>query len=233
MISALPRRRLLATLASASLLPTSLRAQPTAPPLAFTVLRDGEPIGTHRVEFKQDGDALAVAIAIDMVVKLALIPVYRYTHRSHEVWHLGTLRTLESRTNDNGTRTELRARRTAGGLAVEGSGGSFLAPANTEPTSYWHENMTLQSRLLDTQNGVLVDVTARKTGTRRAIVAGHEIEVRTYQLSGDLESQLGYSASGEWVNLAFMARGSRIAYRRDAPPAAAAMSPFGRARRES
>ncbi len=225
MIQTLSRRRALVTLSTGWLLPSALRAQTATPPLTFTVLRDGTPIGTHRVEFKPDGEALAVEIAIDMAVRFAAIPVYRYLHRSREVWRQGLLQTLDSRTDDNGTRTELRARSTPAGLAVEGSGGGFVAPTDTKPTSYWHEDMTRRSRLLDTQNGVIVDVIARRTGQRRAVVAGHEIDVRSYELSGGLTSQLGYSASGEWVELAFLARGSRIVYRRDAPPAAAAMSP--------
>ena len=227
----IPRRCVRATIASAWVLPKAARAEPVVAPLTFTVLRNGAPIGSHRVEFKQDGDTLGVDISIDMVVKIALIPVYRYMHRSREIWRQGLLQSLEARTNDDGTRTEVRVRRQSGGLAVEGSGGSFLAPASTEPTSYWHEDMTLQSRLLDTQNGVIVDVTARKTGIRRATIAGRDIDVRTYELSGDLTSQLGYSATGEWVDLAFLARGSRIVYRRDAPPAAAAVTPSGAARR--
>ncbi len=229
----IPRRQILAAAGGACLLPTMSRAQPVAPPLTFTVLREGVPIGTHRVAFKRESDTLTVDIAIDMVVKITIVPVYRYMHRSRETWRQGVLQTLEARTDDDGTRTEVRARRTTGGLAVEGSGGGFLAPANTEPTSYWHEDMTLQSRLLDTQNGTLIDVAARQTGTRRATIAGREIDVRTYQLSGDLSSQLGYSMTGEWVDLTFLARGSRIAYRRDAPPAAAAVSPSGGMRRAS
>lgn len=233
MMRQISRRSVLATIGSAWCLPGVGRAQPVATPLAFTVLRDGAPIGTHRVEFKQEGDALAVDISIDMVVKIALIPVYRYSHRSREIWRQGLLQTLEARTNDDGTRTEVRARSQSNGLAVEGSGGSFLAPASTEPTSYWHEDMTLRSRLLDTQNGVIVDVTARKTGMRRATIAGREIDVRSYELSGDLTSRLGYSTAGEWVDLAFLARGSRIVYRRDAPPPAAATIPVGESRRVS
>jgi len=232
MMRQISRRCVLATLGSAWLLRPVARAQPVAASLNFTVLRDGAPIGTHRVEFKQEGDTLAVDISIDMVVKFALIPVYRYMHRSREIWRQGLLQSLEARTNDDGTRTEVRARRKSDGLAVEGSGGSFLAPTSIEPTSYWHEDMTLRSRLLDTQNGVIVDVTARKTGIRRATIAGREIDVRSYELSGDLTSRLGYSAAGEWVDLAFLARGSRIVYQRDAPPAAAT-TPSGAVRHAS
>jgi hypothetical protein len=222
------RRHFLACAAAASLAaPAAARADGAASPITFTVLRDSSPIGTHRVTFNRTGTTIAVEIAIDLEVRLLRIPVYRYTHRSAERWEDGRLVALDSRTNDDGTRSEVRARATAAGLAVEGSGGSFIAPPNTEPTSYWHEDMTRRARLLDTQNGVLIGVTARKTGTRRSRIAGRDIDVRVYELSGDLTSRLGYSAAGEWVDLEFDARGSRISYRRDAAPSNVTLSPSG------
>lgn len=223
----IPRRHVLAGAAAAVAAPSFAWADGATAPITFTVLRDASPIGTHRVSFTRTGAAIGVEIAIDLEVRLLSIPVYRYTHRSSEQWENGRLVRLDSRTNDDGKRTEVRARATATGLAVEGSGGSFVAPANIEPTSYWHEDMTRRPRLLDTQNGVLIDVTARKTGMRRSRIAGREMDVRVYELSGDLTSRLGYSASGEWVDLEFDARGSRIAYRRDAPPSNVTLSPYG------
>ncbi|MBL8699798.1 MAG: hypothetical protein JNK67_15575 [Alphaproteobacteria bacterium] len=197
------------------------------PALTFTVLRDGSPIGTHRVDFARDGESLRVDIAIDLEVRMFAIPVYRYGHRSTERWRAGRLVGLSARTDDDGKRSEVRATAAPGGLVIEGSGGRFVAPADTKPTSYWHEDMTRRQRFLDTQNGTLLDVKVRPLGSSRALVAGHEIDMRSYELSGDLSSRLGYGPTGEWVELNFEARGSRIVYRRDAPPAAAAVSPAG------
>lgn len=206
--------------------PSIVKAAPM-PPLTFSVLRDGSPIGTHRVEFAREAETLRVEIAIDFEVRMLRIPVYRYMHRSVETWRAGRLVGLRTRTNDDGKRTEVRATGSAGGLAVEGSGGRIVAPADTKPTSYWHEDMTRRQRFLDTQNGTLLDVSVRPLGPERAVIAGIEMEVRSYELSGDLSSRLGYGPSGEWVDLRFAARGSQIVYRRDAPPAAAAVSPAG------
>lgn len=227
MMPLLPRRHFLVAGAAALATPTTGRAEPLGTPITFTVLRGGTPIGKHRVSFSRSGAALAVEIAIDLQVRLLNIPVYRYTHRSAEVWENGRLQRLESRTDDDGTRTEVRAKLVAGGLAVEGSGGSFLAPADTKPTSYWHEDMIGRMQLLETQNGILIGVTATRTGAQRARIAGQEIDVRIYELTGDLNSRLGYSGSGEWVDLEFMARGSRISYVRDRPPANVTLSPAG------
>lgn len=218
---AIPRRALLAAAPAALAFPRSARALPTDTPILFTVLRGGAPIGRHRVAFAQSGATLAVEIKIDLEVRFATIPVYRYVHRSREEWDGRRFIGLDARTDDNGTRTEVRVRPAAGGLAVSGSGGDFLAPPETKPTSYWHEDMTRRTRLLDTQAGTLIDVRARQSGTERASIAGREVEMRVYEVTGDLTSRLGYTQSGEWVDLEFKARGSTIRYRRDTPPAAA------------
>lgn len=196
--------------------PAILRATPAVPaPITFTVFRGGSQIGTHRVDFLQGGTDPVVEISIDLVVRFAGIPVYRYTHRSREEWSGDRLRRLDSWTDDSGTRTEVRARAVAGGLAVEGSGGSFLAPADIKPTSYWMEDMTTRSRLLNTQEGIVIDVAARQTGTDRLTIAGTPVDIRIYEVTGDLNTRIGYAGSGDWVDLEFAARGSTIRYRRD------------------
>lgn len=220
-IRATSRRSLLAAGAAALAFPAPSGAVPTTEPIVFTVLRGGAQIGRHRVSFAATGDTLAVEIEIDLEVRFATIPVYRYAHRSREEWNGRRFLKLDARTDDNGTRTEVRVRPAAGGLEVSGSGGDFLAPPETRPTSYWHEDMTRHTRLLDTQAGKLIDVRARPAGTERSSIAGREVDMRVYEVTGDLNSRLGYTAAGEWVDLEFKARGSTIRYRRDTPPAAA------------
>jgi hypothetical protein len=209
------RRALLLSAPALLVAPAILRAAPRLDPITFTVLRGTTPIGTHRVEFVRGGAEPVVEIAIDMVVRFASIPLYRYTHRSREEWSGGLLQRLDARTDDNGTQTEVRARAGSGGLAIEGSGGAYVAPADTKPTSYWQEEMTRRTRLLHTQEGTLIDVASRQTGTEELTIAGNPVEIRVYEVTGELNTRLGYARTGEWVDLEFMARGSKIRYRRD------------------
>jgi len=203
--------RLLALFA-ALMLSWSATAAPRT--LEFDVLRDGAPIGTHRVTIAHDGGDTRATIEIDMAVRLAFVTIYRYTHRSTELWRDERLVSLDARTDDNGTRTHVTARATDAGLAIDGSGGTYIAPADTVPTSYWNREKVMRSPLLDTQSGKLIDVSAM------ALAA--DANGTRYRLAGDLEADLVYGPGGDWTGLSFAARGARIDYVRRGMAASAA-----------
>jgi hypothetical protein len=48
-------------------------------------------------------------------------------------------------------------------------------------------------------------------------VAGSLEKAARYRVSGDLELDLWYLPNGEWAGLEFVARGSKIRYRRNTP----------------
>ena len=70
--------------------------------LSFAVLLDGEPIGTHRFELYEQGEARRVLSKARYDVKLLGIPVYRYRHEALEQWRGDCLVKLEARTDDDG-----------------------------------------------------------------------------------------------------------------------------------
>ncbi|MBL8831100.1 MAG: hypothetical protein JNL71_01795 [Rhodospirillales bacterium] len=180
--------------------------------LTFDVMREGTPIGTHRVSIGADGPRTDVTIEIDLEVRFAFLTLYRYTHRARETWIGADLVSLDATTDDNGTPTRVAARAVAGGLSVEGSGGSYVAPAGTYPTSYWKRDKVRQTRLLDTQSGKLVAVRNAGTRVRVAAVDGTEQPVEVHRIDGELVAEVGYAADGSWATLAFEARGARIGY---------------------
>jgi len=181
--------------------------------IAFDIRREGASIGRHEVRFRQSGDDLEVDIEIDIVVNFAFIPVFRYRHRNHEVWRQGRLVALDSETDDDGRTHAVSARQRAAGLWVSGSEGQFLAPPDVLPTSYWNPETVKRTRLLDSQHGRMLDVRPDLLG-EEPLADG---PASRYRLSGDLSLDLWY-AKGEWVKIAFQARGAEVSYaRRDAP----------------
>jgi hypothetical protein len=182
--------------------------------IAFDIRREGATIGRHAVAFRREGRALTVEIEIDIAVSFAFIPVFAYRHRNREVWQDDRLQALDSETDDDGRAYRVAARRTAAGLQVAGSGGTFLAPADILPTSYWNPRTVAQTRLLDTQGGRLLDVAPRLVGEE--VLDGGEA-ARRYRLSGDLDLDLWYSPDGEWLKTAFETRGAAVSYARRRP----------------
>ena len=187
----------------------------TPAPLAFTVLRDGSPLGTHRLAFTREGGRLTVDIEIRFEVKLAFITLFRYAHDARETWENGRLVAFDSRTNDDGTPFQVRARATPAGLAVESTGGNYTASLDTVPSSYWHMDMIRHTRVLDSQSGRMIDLVATPIGGGEVPVGGLIVPARLFRLSGEISGELGYGAQDEWVRLSFGARGSKIEYVRE------------------
>lgn len=184
------------------------------PDLSFRVERGGDPIGTHRISFTREGDELHVAIDIELAVSFGPITVFRYEHRNRETWRNGKLVALETETNDDGKRYTVSATASDKGLEVTSSAnGTFVAPANIIPTSYWNPATLTQTQLLDTQKGRLIDVAIEETGAREADVGGRTVPVNEYRMTGDLKLSLWYSRDMEWLNVIFRARGEDVDYR--------------------
>jgi hypothetical protein len=183
------------------------------PALSFRVERGGTPIGTHTINFTQDGGDLHVAIDINLAVSFGPITVFRYAHTNRETWRDGKLVAIETETNDDGRLFSVSARMTDQGLEVTSSeNGTFIAPENIIPTSYWNPATVEQTRLLDTQRGRIINVRVNETATREALVDGARVPVREYEMTGDLKLKLWYSPQMEWLNVIFRARGSNVDY---------------------
>jgi hypothetical protein len=204
-------------LAGAVMLPIIPASASVPENIVFEVLRDGDSsIGRHTVSFRPRGDELRVEIEIELEVTLAFITVFRYEHHNVEIWRDSRLIALDARTNDDGKRAWVKAHQTSQGLAVTGSSGSFIAPADTMPTNYWNKAMIERTRLLDTLSGRMVEVSVEPVGSATVDWGGRAVNARKYVARGDLDLTIWYTPDGEWVKLAFKARGSDIEYlRRD------------------
>ncbi len=190
----------------------SAAAIPSAERIAFEIRRDGAAIGSHDIVFERHGDALHVAIDIEIEIRFAFITLFRYRHRNREVWRDGRLVALDSTTDDDGRRHRVRVRATAAGLRVEGTDGSFLAPPDTLPTSYWNPETVARDRLLDTQHGRMVDIRITPAGQEPVTIDGAAVPSRKYRMSGDLELELWYTPEGRLASIAFEARGATVRY---------------------
>ena len=181
--------------------------------IGFRLLRNGEAIGSHTLEFAQRGGGLEVAVVIDIAVRFLGVPLYRYSHRGTERWQDGMFAGIESRTDRDGTALRMRAERGSEGLVVEGTAvPRYVAPAGALPTTYWNRAM-LNPAIISSEDGRLLDVSIAERGEEQVqLASGGAVAARRYVLRGALPLDLWYDASGQWAHLEFTKDGSTIIY---------------------
>ena len=191
----------------------AMSMQPYDGRLAFEVLRGDKPIGTHTLTFREVGDETHVEIDVNLVVKIGFLTVFRYDHKNREVWRNGKLVSVTTDTDDNGKPFEVRAANTGDGFHVKTLKEQSVLPTTVIPTSYWNPSILKNLSWFDTQRGILLDVDLIPGEVESVKLAnGQSIEAQRYEVTGDLNITVWYTPEGEWVKLAFPARGADIEY---------------------
>lgn len=180
-------------------------------PLRFRVLREGRPIGTHRVTFADQPEGMLALTEVDIAVRFAGISVFRLTHRFEEVWAGERLLRVASRLERNGRVSELTGRAETGGIALSGGGGSFRLPATAAPLTWWDARRIAGAPLFDNETGRPL----RLTWTRSPGPGGGT-RWRCRDLDDDAQdSEGGYAADGAWLDWRTRAEdGSSVTYER-------------------
>lgn len=212
------RRELLLGGAMLAAMPALARAGLPVPGdrLGFDIVRKGAKLGTHTLAFERSGDALTVRIAIDLVVKIGFITLYRFAHHATESWVGDQLVGLQAVSSDNGTPQRVTARRDASGLVVEGTKAPrYTAPANALPATHWNRR-ELDGPFINVQDGRLMHPRIAAIGSDMIpTAAGTQIRANHFALTGDVQTDLWYDARQSWAGLSFKVMdGSTIRYQR-------------------
>jgi hypothetical protein len=182
--------------------------------LSFAVMREGQPIGSHKLVFERDGAQLKVSTSIDLAVKIAGITAYRYSHTAQEVWAGDALVSLTSRTADDGKTYAVQANRTADGIVVQAEGAKrIVLPATIVPSSHWNVRQVSQTVLLNTQKGIEARVKVIALGREAVKTSSHTVQAMHYRYDGDLKMDQWFDDRSRWVKTSFKgADGSTIEY---------------------
>ena len=189
---------------------------PVAGPLTFQVSRNGSPIGTHSLDFAQDGDTTTVRIDAAFRIGFGFITLYRYRHQGVEIWRGGTFASLHTTTNDNGTAFEMRADRVPSGIRIQATGlADRIAASGTLPLTHWSV-AAMASPLFNPQTGKMLRETCKPQGPGTVKLAdGRAIRATSYALAGEAPMQDWYDSAKLWAALDGQGKdGSQINYRR-------------------
>lgn len=165
------------------------------------VFRDGDSMGMHTMDAVLGPNGFEIDIKINLTVKVLGITAYRYELTNREVWKDGTIVSVTSTVNDDGTDDFSRVKRAGDALQVEGSRYTGKAPLDSVTTSYYATPFLKRRPWISTQTGAPLKVTVNPEGRKD-----------WWKVSGELETKLGYQG-GEWVACEFDAGGELATYK--------------------
>jgi Family of unknown function (DUF6134) len=205
------RRRFLASTGAVALAGPAFADTLPVPPggtMAFKVLRNGSPIGEHRLVFTRDGDDLSIAIHVALRVTIAAIPVFYYALQATERWFGGVFQSLDSQINDNGNHLEVHAQKTALGYDVVGTHvPRYTCPPNTLPLTYWNRAM-LYGTILNIQTAHSYPATVHSPGWNKLPTTdGGFVIAQRFDVTGKLRLSVWYDQIDQWSGLAFHLHG--------------------------
>jgi uncharacterized protein DUF6134 len=184
----------------------------------FSVLYKGDKIGAHKVSFSPATGETRVNTEIHLLVKVAFLTVYAFSHRSEETWRAGRLISLNSETVEHGETLHVEGAAMPQGFRVVSTGGPFIASAETlTSNSLWSPAMLEQATVVDAQRGGIMGVSARKFADEQIVVAGGQVRATRYTfITPYYAGTIWYDKANLWVRGEFERDGSKVQYQLDA-----------------
>ena len=171
--------------------------------IAFDVFRNGSPVGSHTVLFRDTSEGLAVDIAFTVDITMLGLTVYEYRYRSNALWRDGRLDRITATVDDDGDMSEMRAAKDNGRFRIEAGSEVEIADAPLFPTNHWNADVLTQNHVLNTLTGTVADVTIAETGREKVATERGRVAATQYTYSGDVEADVWYDDAGRWVRLRF------------------------------
>lgn len=186
----------------------------------YVVKRNGNPIGTLKIDFARDGNRLVATSEYSIKVKLMAIVLYRYDKRMVETYEDERLVAYETDIDDNGTKSQVRVTRDGDSLSIVHPKGTLTTPLGVFPSTYWPPATVAQTQMIDSSDGILLNVKTVEAATEDLTVDGRTMSAKRYEMSGDAVRQLWYDAkTGAWLKMKLEGSdGSVIEIERDWAP---------------
>jgi len=176
----------------------------------FRVFLDEKAIGYHDFVLEPAGNGLRLQSEASFEYRLLFVKLYGYTHENTETWSGGCLTQIESRTDANGEPFAVSGTLDGDSFILNGAAGEVELPACNMSFAYWNPAFLKQDRLINTQNGEVLEVEVSEPERVELEVRGVLQPALRYRLdAGEMQIELWYSENHEWLALETEARGGR------------------------
>ncbi len=181
----------------------------------YEILRNGSPVGTHRVDLKRQPRYTEVRAQTRIDIRLLGLSLYRFLYTAEELWDEQGLLRLTVSLDDDGKQSRLDGERSDGVFRWTVDGGETRRqPLPVFPTNHWNSGILAQRQVLNTLTGKLNIVDISPADPEPGFDGA-----RTFRYRGELQLTSWYDRRGNWLGMRFEGEdGATIEYRcRDCP----------------
>lgn len=190
-----------------------LMAGPELETREFRVSVDGRQAGSYKMTIARHPDGTVCQTGQCDVTVQVFLKKYVYSYRGTETWKDGQLMKLESSTNDDGKRYNLRVQLDGVALRAIANNQAISIPATSWTTSHWH--MPVDRRQgditrIDNDNGRVLPGRISRVGQEQQTVAGQSIMTNRYRVTGTAPVDLWFDGADRLVRQESIEDGHRM-----------------------
>ena len=163
----------------------------------YTITRDGDPIGTQKLDFVADGsNRLTVITDVEIDVRMLGLSFYKFTQHTEEHWQDGMLQAMISQTDDDGEERKVDLARKGDRLVGKYNEKRRDLPGDLIPSTLWHPDAVKQQTVLDTVRGRTHQVKVSDKGAAALVLPIGQMDARHYSFTGELNRDVWYGPDG-------------------------------------
>jgi len=171
--------------------------------VTYAVLRNGDQIGTHEMDFTRDGDRYKVVTRINIAVTVLGVTFFRFVTASDELWVDGKFASFAARTDYDGTLHDVTVRPAGSGLAVADNGVATVTSGDPLPGTLWNPASLKATQLIDPTDGTLKKVQVIDRGIEQITVRGRPLAARHVSFVGELQREVWYGPDDRIVHIEY------------------------------
>ena len=167
----------------------------------FDAILNDELIGQHTFIYEDDRTISKANFKFEF-----LLMDFIYQHNSIETWDKNCLKSISSKTNDDGDLYQVTGQIVADGFLISSNQEETLLPQCIMTFAYGNSEILNQKKLMNSQNGEFLDVDVELIREENFILKGEKILTNLWQISaesnnGDILIHLWYDKDMQWVGL--------------------------------
>lgn len=180
------------------------------PVATYDILRNGDPVGTHVIAFKRQGETLLVESKSDIDIDFLFMNAYAFEYRANSVWENDRLLKLDAVTDDDGDRSSLSVAPSGEALQVSGPAGDRAITPTLPVSEHWSQSFIRGGQQLNTITGEINRIEVDALGDAFVPLASGTMRADRFRISGDIQLETWYDESGRWLGMRFAANDSSV-----------------------